>query len=288
VSRAARASLAVVLVLLLGTTAYVALGRVNDSDDGDDEPRASGAAPTTPRSRPTARPRQGRPVAVKVLQYNIQFGDAGLAGVADDIRASGADVVLLNEVDDRTATGGVRQADRLGSLLEMDVAYDPNGAVRTGVRGNAVLSRFRIADVRRWDLPRPDGTEQRGLMRVRLTSRTLSFHVWTTHLNPDVGTRRQARRVRTIVGVPYCTTILGGDLNVRPHRDPPALLREHLTDVWRAQGNGAGGTNRAGTRRIDYLYQGLARGTSIQVRPRGSSDHRPLLATLVLDPRRSC
>lgn len=222
------------------------------------------------------------------MQYNIQFASAGLDGVARDIRKVDPDIVLLNEIDDRRRTGGPQQAAYLARRLGMNVAYDPNGAVRDGIRGNAVLTKLDIAYVRRYALPRPDGTEQRGLMRVTVTRGRLQLNVWTTHLNPDVGTRAQARRVRTVVGVPPCTTILAGDLNVRPYRDPPQMLGEHLGDVWRYVGKGPGGTNRAGTRRIDYLYFRNTMPVSAVVEPRRHSDHHALVGAFLVDPADNC
>ncbi|MDO9454748.1 endonuclease/exonuclease/phosphatase family protein [Nocardioides sp.] len=260
---------------------------------GDDAP-APGDPTVTARAkpRPPARParlvREGPPVEVRVLQYNIQFADAGIDGVVDDIRAADADIVLLNEIDDRRSTGGLLQPRYLARKLGMNVAFDPNGTVRHGVRGNAVLTSFDIAYVRRFDLPTPDGTEKRGLMDVVVRQGDVQLDVWTTHLNPDVGTLAQARRVRTIIGEPACTTVLAGDLNVKPYRNPPTLLREHLGDVWRYVGDGAGGTNRAGNRRIDYMYFARAEPVSAEVRPRGSSDHRGLLGTFSVDPDDNC
>lgn len=260
------------------------------SDDGSPSDAPASARPTRkpPAPRPERLERTGDPVELTVLQYNIQFADAGLDGVARDIAAVDPDVVLLNEIDDRRSTGGPQQAAYLARKLKMSYAYDPNGTVQYGLRGNAVLTRLDIAYVRRYRLPWPDGTEKRGLMNVVVTDGDVQVDVWTTHLNPDVGTLAQARRVRTIVGRPDCTTFLAGDLNVRPYRNPPQVLREHLGDVWRFVGEGAGGTNRSGTRRIDYLYFRRADPLTAVVEERAHSDHRRLVATFRVDPRENC
>jgi endonuclease/exonuclease/phosphatase family metal-dependent hydrolase len=275
--------------------AVVALaGLTSCTGDGDDEPTPDPTETATarPKPRPPARParlvRAGPPVEVTVMQFNIQFADAGLDGVAEDIRAAGADIVLLNEIDDRRSTGGRLQPRYLARKLGMNVAYDPNGAVRHGIRGNAVLTRFDITYVRRYDLPTPDGTEKRGLMNVVVRRGDVQLDVWTTHLNPDVGTLAQARRVRTRIGTPSCTTVFAGDLNTRPYRNPPKLLREHLGDLWRYVGDGTGGTNYSGERRIDYMYFAKATPLSAEVTPRLHSDHRGLLGTFLVDPRDNC
>ncbi|WP_148614236.1 endonuclease/exonuclease/phosphatase family protein [Nocardioides rubriscoriae] len=280
----ARAAAVVVLSLAAGlTTGCTSV----DEPPPVDRPGVARPTRTVP-PRPARLERSGPPVTLRVLQYNIQFADAGLDGVVADIRAADADVVLLDEVDDRRSQGGRLQPRYLADRLGMRFAYDPNGTVSRGVRGNAVLTRFDIAYVRRFRLPTPDGTERRGLMNVVVTDGDLQLDVWTTHLNPDVGTLAQARRVRTLVSRPTCTTILGGDLNVRPYRNPPRVLREHFGDLWRYAGQGPGGTNRAGTRRIDYLYFARAEPLSAQVAERSSSDHRRLIGTFRVDPRDNC
>lgn len=274
--------------LLLVVTAALTAGCTDDDPQRDPEaPSETRTAKPVP-TRPARLVRTGLPREVTVLQYNIQFADAGIKGVARDIRASGADVVLLNEIDDRRSTGGLLQPEYLARRLGMDFAYDPNGAVRDGLRGNAVLTSWDITYVRRFRLPTPEGTERRGLMNVTVRDGRVQMDVWTTHLNPDVGTLAQARRVRTIIGRPDCSTVLGGDLNVRPDRNPPIILREHLDDLWRTRGEGVGGTNRAGDRRIDYLYSRGAEPLAVEVLERGSSDHRPLLGRFLVDPSENC
>lgn len=273
--------------LLLVVTAALTAGCSDEPSADPDGPAQTRTAKPVP-PRPARLVRTGTPREVTVLQYNIQFADAGIDGVARDIRASGADVVLLNEIDDRRTTGGLLQPAYLAEKLGMDFAYDPNGTVRDGVRGNAVLTSWDITYVRRHRLPTPEGTERRGLMNVTVRDGRVQMDVWTTHLNPDVGTLSQARRVRTIIGRPTCSTVFGGDLNVRPYRNPPQVLREHLGDLWRYRGEGVGGTNRAGDRRIDYLYFRDAEPVSVEVLERGSSDHRPLLGRFLVDPRENC
>ncbi len=275
---------AVVLSLTVGlTTACTSdVTPTSDSEAGATRPARTGPP------RPERLQRSGPPVTLRVLQYNIQFADAGINGVVDDIRATDADIVLLNEVDDRRSQGGRLQPRYLAEKLGMNFAYDPNGAVSRGLRGNAVLTRFDITYVRRYRLPTPEGTEKRGLMNVVVTDGDLQLDVWTTHLNPDVGTLAQARRVRTLIGRPSCTTILGGDLNVKPYRNPSVVLREHLGDLWRYVGKGVGDTSRIGGRRIDYLYFARAEPVSAEVAERSNSDHRRLVGTFRVDPRDNC
>src|SRR5215467_2837223 len=61
----------------------------------------------------------------RVMSYNIQSGSGNLAGTAEAIRASGADVIGLQEVDVHWADRShfVDQASALGHELQMQVRF---------------------------------------------------------------------------------------------------------------------------------------------------------------------
>lgn len=243
---------------------------------------ATGAAAGT-----VAPARKARRTKVRVVTYNIRFGQYGIRNLARDIRRTGAEVVLLQEVDDRRSTGGRHQARALARRLGMNVRYDPNGTVRHGwKRGNAILSTYPIRKVKRWDLPR--SKEQRGLMRARIDIGQRRLRVWVTHLEPGAGRLRQARAVRRRIGDPTCTTILGGDMNSTPRTREHRVLSTHLRDLWARVGDGPGHTNKRGTARIDYLFFDKARARSAWVAPLRHSDHRALVGNVSFGARQSC
>lgn len=227
---------------------------------------------------------------VRVATYNIRFGQFGIGNVAADIRRTRADVVLLQEVDDRRNTGGVLQARRLARKLGMRFAYDANGTVRNGwQRGNAILSSYPISAVRRWALPRPEGTEGRGLMKAQVhLGDGRRMRVYVTHLNPGAGKLAQARMVSRRVGSPGCATVLGGDMNAGPRSAEHPALTRNLSDVWRRVGTGDGGTNKRATARIDYLFQARSRPRSSWVAPLRHSDHRAVLGDFRIRRSASC
>ncbi|MBN1965806.1 MAG: endonuclease/exonuclease/phosphatase family protein [Anaerolineae bacterium] len=84
---------------------------------------------------------------MRVATYNLHGGyslyfDYDLSGMAETIWASGADVVLLQEVDGgRLVSYGVDQALWLGRRLGMDVRFLPTNE---NLQGLAVLSRMPI------------------------------------------------------------------------------------------------------------------------------------------------
>ena len=258
------------------------------------------AAPTHARAQAPTQAAAAAPQApverqrVKVLQYNIRFGQLGLDGVARDIRRTGAQVVLLNEVDDRRPSGGVHQPRYLAEKLGMRWVFDPNSRNRLGFRGNAVLTSFDTGSAKRYALPEGAGTEPRGLMRVRIKTGATRLDVWTTHLTPARTEPKarvrlaQARTVRRTIGDPTCTTILGGDMNAGATTPDMAALRTHLEDLWRRKGDGPGGTTRNGGARIDYLYFAQAGPRSVSVTPPRHSDHRGLVGVFDLNPARAC
>ena len=228
------------------------------------------------------------PVTVRVLQFNIRFGSYGLEGVARSIERTGADVVLLNEVDVQTRPGGLHQARWLARRLGMDFRYDANIRFRWGVRGNAVLTRHRISEVERFDLHEPRGSRPRGLMRVRLTAGGVAFDAWTSHLTTGAGKLRQARDVAARIGDPSCATVLGIDLNGAPGSPFDRAVRTHLQDVWRETQQPRAATNFRQTKRIDYLYTDEVTPRAAWLTPLRHSDHRGVVGVLRIPRTQAC
>jgi endonuclease/exonuclease/phosphatase family metal-dependent hydrolase len=248
----------------------------------------SAARPSTQPTPPTQVGPAGPPVRVRFLQYNIRYGSLGLDDVAHDIERTGADVVMLNEIDDRTRTGRIHQVRHLARRLGMHSVFDPNIWTRGGLRGNAVLSTYPIVGAERHEIFSVPGERPRGLMRARVDVGPTRVDVWTSHLSVVVGKRQQARDVSRIIGAPRCSTVVGIDLNAGPASVEDAVMRTHLNDTWRAVGEGAGNTNFRGINRIDYVYYDRARPRAAWVTPVRHSDHRAVVADLDLAPAHSC
>jgi endonuclease/exonuclease/phosphatase family metal-dependent hydrolase len=227
---------------------------------------------------------------VRVLSWNMRFGEYGVANVARDIKRTGAKVVVLNEVDDRRRTGGIHQARRLARLLDMHVEFRANARTRFGTRGNAVLSAYPIVSAKNVRLPNPGDVEPRGLLRTRIKIGAVTIRVEATHLSPGKGRLAQAKAVRSLVGAPDCATVVAGDLNFTPDRREYDVVTTHLRDVWAAKGEGPGLTAPAPSprHRIDYVLTARTTPVSIWVARRGASDHRGVVANLDVRPARSC
>ncbi|KQZ66887.1 endonuclease/exonuclease/phosphatase family protein [Nocardioides sp. Root151] len=255
-------------------------------------PLQLGAAPATPAevTQAAAPVQQARAAAtsVRVITYNIRFGEFGLANLASDIRKTGASIAVLQEVDNRTASGGVHQAKNLARRLGWHVAYDANSRKSFGWRGNAVISKYPIVATNRFTLPQPEGTERRGLMIARVKVGTKKLNVWVTHLQPGRGRLMQARAVRDRIGTPRCATVLGGDFNAGPEQQEHDVLDTHLVDLWKAVGTGDGDTNKRGTARIDFLYTRRVTKVSSWVAPLRHSDHRAVIGNVRVASANSC
>lgn len=247
--------------------------------------------------------RGGRPVTV--LVYNIHAGkDAGgrdnLARVAEVVRGTGADLVLLQEVDRNTRRSGpTDQPAALARLTGYSVAFGRTIGFQGGDYGVALLSRWPI--LRDTLIPLavtapPGGSvanrEQRGVLVAVVSAPGGPLTVLNTHLDAS---RDDAWRVQEIEGVLRVANpirgsgvplLLGGDFNSRPASPVHGTLRAAgFRDAWPECGTGDALTFPAAApdRRIDYLYlTGGARCLDARVVPGEASDHRALLVRLRL------
>ena len=195
---------------------------------------------------------------VTVTSFNIHHGEGtdgvlDLARIARVIRAGGADIAGLQEVDRNFAkrSGWTDQAAELAELLGCHVAYGANidldppepGKPRAQF-GNAVLSRYPIARSENAHLFRSPGEEQRGLLHAEVDMPGVLLHVYVTHLAAFSATDRvrQAEQVVQLVNENDPAVLLG-DFNARPQTPEIDTLRAALTDTWTA-GPGAGRSPR--------------------------------------------
>jgi endonuclease/exonuclease/phosphatase family metal-dependent hydrolase len=155
--------------------------------------------------------------ALRLVSFNIEFAeqvDSAIALLASDPGLRGADVILLQEMDE-VATR--RVADALGLWY---VYYPAIFHLRTRRRfGNAVLSRCPIVEDSKIVLPH--------VSRFALTQRTATavtirvgrslVRVYSTHLGTmtDIGPAGRRDQLRAILmdAARYPMVVLGGDMN---------------------------------------------------------------------------
>ena len=257
-------------------------------------PRGTSSSKVAPAAAPRAAPPQ---TAITVMSFNIHHGQ-GTDGVLDleriarVIRASGADIAGLQEVDRHFAerSNWADQAAGLAELLHWHVAYganidlDPPAPGRARIQfGNAVLSRYPITRRENTHLFRSPGEEQRGLLHVEVDVPGLPMHVYVTHLDAfsETDRVRQAQQVVELVGK-NCPAVLLGDFNARPETPEIGRLRAALTDTWTAAAGG--GPHDAPAARIDYIFTSQrlrAAWTSLRTDDPTASDHVPVVSRLI-------
>ena len=255
---------------------------------------AAGGCATLPWSRP-------QPIRVLVLNMHAGKDAKGLdnlAGVADLVKSTRADLVLLQEVDRGTSrSGNVDQIDRLTASTRYSGVFAPSlVSYQGGQYGIAALARelvgyhatipLAVAPVQ----TRAGGSrEPRVALLGYATVRGASWRFVNTHVDPSDADAR-AQELRQVAAVARQQQadgrplVVGGDLNATPDDPGLAALRDAgLRDAWLECGAGDGFTYPADkpAKRIDYLWlAGALRCASATVLDTTISDHRPLLVTL--------
>lgn len=243
---------------------------------------------------------------LKVLVYNVHAGkDAGgvdnLQRVADIVKASGADVALLQEVDKRTKrSGDVDQPAEYARRTGFNVAFGRSLDYDGGEYGIAVLSRWPIRNDTAIHLPvtppqeRSGGShEPRVMQRVAIAAPFGSLTIINTHIDASGPDTYRLQEIKTIIAEwkrlvadRGSRVLTGGDFNSTPESAVQAELRASgLDDAWARCGTGTGMSYPANVpaKRIDYLF--LPPGvecTHAEVVVTEASDHRPILFTLRL------
>lgn len=230
---------------------------------------------------------------LRVLTYNVRHGTDILgrdrrAAQAGVIRASGADLVFLQEVDHAPRrSGGADLAGELAALSSLPHAVFRSNRRQTGAEfGNAILSRWPLLGVQNHAIPVPPGRaapllcEGRAVLEATIEVGGLGVRLLCAHFGflpgePAAGARVAARLLEAWDG----PLVFGGDLN-EPLAQAPChrLLRSRLVDAARAAGRAAPSFPSPWPRlRLDYLYVRGLEVRDARVLATTASDHRPLL-----------
>lgn len=243
-------------------------------------------------------------VGVRVLVLNMHAGkDAAgrdnLDRVAALVRETGADIVLLQEVDSAVARSGrVDQPAELARRTGFHARFGNALAYQGGGYGIATLSRWPITDSRLVRLPvDPPQTrsgnshEPRGVLDVTIAAPGGTLHVLNTHLDPSADDHWRRQEADSVLSLAVqlresgaLPVLVGGDFNSTPESEVQARLRAGgLRDLWPTCGEGDGLTYpmREPVKRIDYLFAaGATTCTHARVLESDASDHRGVLFTV--------
>ncbi len=241
---------------------------------------------------------------LRVMTYNIHYGDPDLGRITEVICAADADVVALQEVDVHFSerSGFADQLAHIAAACGMDARYGPiydmpplEPGRPNRQFGVAVLSRFRIVSWKNHLLTRlstqvegAPPTPMPGFLQVTVDVDGTEVDVYATHLDyrRDPAVRKtQVAEMLAILGTPSRPALLMGDMNAGPSAEELAPLFARLRDAWAGQSD-PGNTIPADapTNRIDYVFLGgPIRAVSARVLDTRASDHRPVVAELVFE-----
>ena len=230
---------------------------------------------------------------VKVATFNICKAEFGATKYKDytkivaAIKASGADIIGLQEVDYKTKrTGYVDQAAKIAQLAgyshyKFFRAFDFN----EGGFGVAVLSKYPISNSDQINLPSGTG-EQRILARagIRINNELINFFVTHLSYNGEPGTNRAQQftaLANKIAG--YSNVIVTGDFNTDhwPQFDPIVSKGFLLVNKSDSDKTGTHYVDGYGYLAIDNIvHSKIFTSSGRAVVNNGASDHHLLYATL--------
>ncbi len=228
---------------------------------------------------------------LRVLTYNIHHGEGtdqllDLHRLAKVIRAADADIVALQEVDDRTKRSvKIDQTAVLEQLTGLNGTFGKAIDHQGGGYGQAVLSRFPLGKPTVHPLPGQAERERRIALEVPLTIDGQELRFVSTHLDHQLATERdkQVAKLNELFANTDEPTILAGDLNDTP--DSKALAT--LSTKWKlATATPSLMTFPSGkpTQQLDYvLYRPSQMFRVLDARVLNeplASDHRPVLVLL--------
>ena len=237
----------------------------------------------------------GLPIQLKVLSYNLRFGElASLEEMAAFIAKEAPDIVALQEVDCRTnrerapAQQGKDFATELAFRTGMIPAYGKTIPYAGGYYGIAILSKYPLAKVERIYLPKTEnGKEQRAVLVADVEYREGEYITFaSTHLDYTNTKERQVQvqKLNEVLLKSDHPVILAGDFNAQPDSKEIAI---GMAD-WKIVSN-LEPTIPAGSPRntIDYIFcypesrWEVVSATTSRVE---LSDHLPVGAVVELKP----
>lgn len=223
-----------------------------------------------------------------VLTYNIRHGAgndgrADLRRIADVIKKSKADVVLLQEVDMKCERSGkVDQAAELGTLTKMHHAFGKAFDFQGGAYGQAILSRFPIEKNQVIKLPRAD--EERIAFRAEIRAPSVIFTAATLHLtyhSAEARTKQAYFANKELIGDAN-PIVLAGDFN-----DTPGSTTLEAFVGWAAvlkKEPRATSPAENPKHEIDHIFlRGMEQeGEAIVMDEPAASDHRPVMVKVTI------
>lgn len=219
-----------------------------------------------------------------MMTFNIHHGE-GLDGkvnlkrIAELIGHQKADIIALQEVDRyRLCSGFVDQAKELAQELGMDMRFAPSLTYTVGQYGNAILSRYPIADSS-WALL-PGSKETRSLLTVKINVGSEPVRIATTHLGLSQADRRvQLVRMSELLLSNEDPLVVTGDFNMEIESFPVKMDSMELSNVPLLPDRMA---TFADGKRLDYFFTNRKNVRPAWTVPTIYSDHFPVITLIPL------
>lgn len=164
---------------------------------------------------------------IKIMSFNIHHseqhdGTISTASIADKIITERADIIVLQEVDDKTKrTNNVDQLAQIAKLANLKyykfgAFFDYDG----GQYGMGIISRYPIIDS--YNIPLPDGPEPRTSLMTTVNINGKKLNVIGVHLYRSLEERiLQAQAIVDYVKSSTLPLIVTGDFNTTPSNSSP-------------------------------------------------------------------
>ncbi|CAN5864157.1 hypothetical protein BH24ACI4_BH24ACI4_08070 [soil metagenome] len=219
---------------------------------------------------------------LRVMTWNISFGDAGTWAQAQEIANTGADVVLLQEASNFNEDMERTYPDKLRQLTGQNwsAVWASHFGRYSENEGTLILTRLPIVDrsTRR--------IYDRGFTRVLVDVGGIHVNVLNAHLDwYDTGMRSAQLEDFMWWGSQFSgPRIAGGDFNAWWGEWWIRRMTEEHTDTWvDVTGSNENGYSLNGAVRFDYLFRAHQDGwrlspTAMWVPWTGLSDHAPVVA----------
>lgn len=234
---------------------------------------------------------------LKVLAFNIQHGAPqgssvnNLGNTAATIKASGAELVALQEVDVNTTRSGVdvNQAKVLAEMTGMHYYFSKSIDFQGGDYGVAVLSKHPILATNRIELPNiAPGGEQRSIayVTVEMPDKT-KVDFASVHLDLKFDNRKEQIEILNDLGrTAPNPLIVAGDFNAEPKDSEMLLINKSFTYPCNESCPLTFPANKA-TKTIDYIVMNGSASKKfkalsyLSLTNQKTSDHLPLLGVYV-------
>ncbi len=230
---------------------------------------------------------------ITIGTFNIHHGVDGqnresLDALIDEIKASGAQVIALQEVDRKNFRSGFKdQVKEIAKALSFSYAYGETINILGVKYGNAFVSAYPIIEEDNIVLPTASW-EGRGLLKVKIDLGDQIYRFYTTHLG--LSAREREEQIAVInheISDSPLRVILMGDFNAQPEYLEMEKIHSGLQDTAHATTQEKLFTFAYNSTipniRIDYIY--TSKDVSVLkhwVNPSSVSDHNMVLARIAL------